>query len=112
MEKKSPQLCQIEGCSNRIVPALSSRVLCLDHFLDQAFDHASAALAASDQSLPVEPRTLEWLLDDAQIAAQFLSSRDDPREIPARDRILEFLLCVANLHEYAARYPGRDSGVN
>jgi hypothetical protein len=112
MGKTPPQVCQIEGCSNRVVPMLSSRVLCLDHFLDQAFDHASAALAASEQSMPVEPRTLECLLDDAQLAAQFLSSRGEPREIPAQDRILEFLLCVANLHEYAARFPGHDSGVN
>jgi hypothetical protein len=86
--------------------------LCVTHFLDQAFDHAGAALAFSRRSLPLDEGMLDCLLDDAHQAAQLLTVPADPPETASRERILEFLLYVANLHEYAARLPVRGAHVN
>ncbi len=104
--------CRIAGCKGQVYPVLSEREVCLEHFLDAAFDHAGAAQAAADKSLPVDRRTLECLLDEAHLAAQFLTGPGESVDMSARERLLEFLLHVANLHEYAARFPSRDLGVN
>jgi hypothetical protein len=92
--------------------AIAKEGLCVTHFLDQAFDHASAALAFSQRSLPLEESTLTCLLNEAHLAAQLLTEPVHPLEAAPRERILEFLLCVANLHEDAARLPTLSAHVN
>jgi hypothetical protein len=106
------RVCGIPGCGRKVALVIAEGGLCLTHFLDHAFDHASAALAYSRRSLPLDASTLDCLLDDANLAAQLLTETPDPLEIAPRERILEFLLCVANLHEYAARLPALSAHVN
>jgi hypothetical protein len=105
-------VCRIPGCGCGVALVIAEEGLCVTHFLDQAFDHASAGLAFSQQSLPLDASTLACLLDDAHLAAQLLTEPGVPLEIALRERILEFLLCVANLHEYAARLPALSAHVN
>jgi hypothetical protein len=106
------QVCRIAGCGCGVAPAIAGQDLCMTHFLDQAFDHASAGLAFSKQSLPVDQGTLACLQDEAQIAAHLLTEPSDPLGTAPHERILEFLLCVAQLHEYAARFPAWHAPVN
>ena len=106
------RVCKIPGCGCGVALVIAEEGLCVTHFLDQAFDRASTALAFSQRAMPLGASTLECLLDDAHLAAQLLTEPADPLETAPRERILEFLLCVANLHEDAARLPALSAHVN
>jgi hypothetical protein len=106
------RVCKVPGCGRKVAMVIAQKGLCVTHFLDQAFDHASTALAFSQGSVPLEASTLNGLLDDAHLAAQLLTEPSYPLESAPRERILEFLLCVANLHEDAARFPTLSVHVN
>lgn len=106
------KVCKIPGCGNSIPAMIAGQDLCVGHFLDQVFDHASAGLAFSSKSLPLDQSTLTCLLDDAHAVAQLLSEPGETLADGPRERILEFLLCVANLHEYAACTPMERGLVN
>ena len=99
----SPQ-CRITGCVAEVPPALTAGAVCLDHFLDEAFARADRALERCRQGDSVDPTTLDWLLADVQITLNSLSELAKERNLAQQSKILELLLCVANLHEYVAHH--------
>jgi hypothetical protein len=100
MAKASQRHCRMEGCENGVVPILAADFLCLDHFLEQSSNRASQALERCQQALPLDSKTVDWLLSDAQHAAVALAIRPDQHGTDDQDRILDLLLCLTNLQEY------------
>lgn len=96
--------CRVAGCSEAVLAVLASEFLCLGHFLDRTFAHASRVLELCQQSEPLDPRTLDWLLTEGRRAVRVLAGEAGPVDPAHRERILELLLRLANLHEYVAHH--------
>jgi hypothetical protein len=96
--------CHRPGCQNTIPPALVCAQLCLDHFLDEASVRAEQAFIYCQQGEELRPDDLEWLLSDALVTVKQLEAGADEPDETQRDRMLELVLSLANLHEYAAHH--------
>ena len=94
-------LCRRTPCSNLIPPGLAGEEVCLDHFLDDAFSRAGDAMQRCLEGLPIDSQRLERLLADALAIVMQLEEGASAEE---RDRMLELLLSLANVHEYAAHH--------
>jgi hypothetical protein len=104
MATDAQQGCRITGYGQQALPDLTAESLCLDHFLDQTFARATQALELCQQTQPLDPNALEWLLADAHIVAQTLVGDPDGHEPGQRERLLELLLCLSNLQEYVRHH--------
>jgi hypothetical protein len=96
--------CRRDACHNAIPRALTAEQLCLDHFLDEAFARTDQALEGCRVGQAVDPKTLEWLLSDALAIVNNLEDGAEAADPRQRDRMLELLLILANLHEYVAHH--------
>jgi len=96
--------CHRPGCSSAIPPALVCTQLCLNHFLDEASVRAEQAFANCQRGEPLRSEDLEWLLSDTLATVQQLEADADEPDADQRDRMLELVLSLANLHEYAAHH--------
>jgi hypothetical protein len=94
--------CRKGDCSKNIPASLLNEQLCLEHFLDEAFVRTNAALALSEQAGTLDHRGVEHLLTDALAVVENLEASADEHHPAERDRMLELLLIIANLHEYMA----------
>jgi hypothetical protein len=101
--------CRIADCSAEVPPALRAGAVCLDHFLDEAFARADAALEKCRRGELIDAGTLEWLFADVQITLNALSEVARTRDLAQQSKILELLLCVANLNEYVAHHSAQAS---
>lgn len=99
--------CRRTSCANTIPSSLAGEQLCLDHFLDEAFARTDHALQRCKTGQPIDALSLEWLLADALTIVNNLDDEPGERSAGQRDRMLELLLILANLHEYAAHRPVR-----
>jgi len=96
--------CHRPGCVNPIPPALTCAQLCLNHFLDEASVRAEQSFTHCQRGEALRPEDLEWLLTDALATVQQLEAGADEPDAEQRDRMLELVLSLANLHEYAAHH--------
>jgi hypothetical protein len=104
MNTAIPGICRRSPCANLIPPSLATEQVCLDHFLDDAFRRNDQIMQRFRDGSPVEPQIVERLLSDAlTIVTQLEEGAADPNP-EERDRMLELLLSLANLHEYAAHH--------
>jgi hypothetical protein len=103
------QHCRIADCIAEVPPALRSGAVCLDHFLDEAFARADSALEKCRRGELIDAGTLEWLFADVQITLNALSEVARARDLVQQSKILELLLCVANLNEYVAHHSVQSS---
>jgi hypothetical protein len=88
-----------------LVPAaLTAEGVCLDHFLDASFVRADDALARCHRGEAIDAGTLEWLLADAHVTLKALADSAARNDLAQQSRILELILCVANLNEYLAHH--------
>lgn len=94
--------CRKSPCAKLIPSSLSTEQLCLDHFLDEAFVRTDQALERCRAGQPIDSVSLEWLLADALTIVNNLDKEPAERDADQRDRMLELLLILANLHEYVA----------
>ncbi len=104
MDATVPKKCQRAGCANSIPGALAGARLCLDHFVDEAFVRTDQALIRCREGRTIDPDGLQWLLSDALTIVKNLEEGADEPKPEQRDRMLELLLILANLHEYVARH--------
>src|SRR5271154_2710574 len=93
--------CKRSQCANSIPASLMSEQLCLDHFLDEALLRTGDTLGRCHEGRPLDQSDLEWLLTDALAVVNNLEEHADSANPEQRDRMLELLLIVANLHELA-----------
>lgn len=99
--------CKRDECSNAIPLALAREQLCLDHFLDEAFVRTDQALQGCRSGRSIDSKGLEWLLADALVIVKNLEEGAAEPNPNQRDRMLELLLILANLHEYVAHHSVR-----
>lgn len=96
--------CRKTQCVNSIPPALVAERLCLNHFLDEAFMRADHTLELCREGSAINASELEWLLADALAIVNNLDDEPPESDPELRDRMLELLLILANLHEYVAHH--------
>ncbi|HKV04033.1 MAG TPA: hypothetical protein VJO53_02875 [Candidatus Acidoferrales bacterium] len=107
MNAPVPGSCRRAPCAKTIPAALASEQLCLDHFLDEAFFRTDQTFNRCREGRSMNPADLEWLLADAlAIVKNLEEGAGDPNPVQ-RDRMLELLLILANLHEYVAHHSVR-----
>jgi hypothetical protein len=94
--------CRKVSCVNAIPQSLSAEQLCLDHFLDEAFRRTDQALKRCRAGELIDSKSVEHLLGDALAIVSNLDEEPAERNADQRDRMLELLLILANLHEYVA----------
>ena len=82
MATAAPRSCRVDRCAEGVPPALAAESLCLDHFLDQSFTRA------------------DFALDRCQRGESIAAKHD----LAQQSRILELLLCIANLNDYIAHH--------
>jgi hypothetical protein len=80
--------------------ALAQYGVCLSHYLDDAFSQAAGALRTCQQGQPLDPRTVDWLLEQGDFTVQLLAKASTMQSLEQRSRMLELLLCLTNVHEY------------
>ena len=94
--------CRIGACSEPIPLMLSRHGVCLTHYLDEVFTRISAIEERCRHREVPDSRTLTWLTQQGDLAVSLLSG-DGPNSSEDRARLLELLLCLANLHESLRR---------
>jgi hypothetical protein len=102
MNAPVPGACRRESCVKTIPAALATERLCLDHFLDEAFLRTDHMLTRCHEGRAMSPGDVEWLLADALAVVKNLEEGAGDPNPEQRDRMLELLLILANLHEYVA----------
>ena len=98
----SVRACRVGACSAPIPLTLTSQGVCLTHYLDEVFTRISAVQELCRQREMPDSRTLSWLSQQGDLAVTLLSA-DGPNFSEDRARLLELLLCLANLHESMRR---------
>jgi hypothetical protein len=96
------RVCRVGACSALIPPTLTRHGVCLAHYLDEVFTRISAVQEECRQGESPDSRTLSWLSQQGDFAVTSLSG-DGPDSSEDRARLLELLLCLANLHESLRR---------
>jgi hypothetical protein len=96
--------CRKAPCTNSIPPVLSKEHLCLQHFLDESFARTEEISRACEGAGTIRSADIEWLLEDALIVVTSLEADANTENSGDRERMLELLLSLANLHEYVAHH--------
>jgi hypothetical protein len=94
--------CRRSPCSNLIPESLSEESVCLEHFLDEAFNRVDEAMEQCRGGHPIDAQRLQRLLSDALAIVNNLEEGASEPQPDERDRMLELLLSLANVHECAA----------
>ena len=96
----NPMGCKTQACPEAVPAALAAERLCLNHFLDHAHQRASEALGCCVQDRPVESAEVAWLLSQANYLLLLMARMPDEFQPRQRDRMMELILCLANLNEF------------
>jgi hypothetical protein len=95
--------CRRSACTNSIPPMLSREQLCLQHFLDESFRRTDDISRQYQEKRAIGAADLEWMLEDALLIVTSLEADSPDLDEGQRERMLELLLNLANLHEFAAQ---------
>jgi hypothetical protein len=90
--------CRVGACSASVPSVLSTAGICLAHHLDEVFTRVSTIQERWNEGKRPDLRTIQWLARQGDLAVTLLSG-DGPESADDRSRLLELLLCLANLHE-------------
>jgi hypothetical protein len=104
MNTATTGICRRSACGNLIPPSLATEAVCLNHFLDDAFRRTDEAMERYREGRPIDSSRLERLLADALAIVNNLEEGASDPQPEDRERMLELLLSLANLHEYAAHH--------
>jgi hypothetical protein len=97
--------CQIGACSDRVPATLARQGTCLEHYLDQVFARVATALEQRCKGKTLDSRTMDWLQKQGDFTVQLLAEGGPAHTPEERSRLLELLLCLANVQEYAHHGP-------
>jgi hypothetical protein len=104
MATATPRGCRVDSCDQAVPSPLAADGVCLDHFLDASFVRADEALAKCHRGEPIDGGTLDWMLDDAYVTLKSLADVAARNDLNQQSRILELILCVANLSDYVSHH--------
>jgi hypothetical protein len=96
--------CQTAACSAPVPSSLVRHGVCLSHYLDEAFTRVARTLQLCQQGQPLDSGTLEWLADQGDLAVRLLSQDGMTKVSDERVKLLELLLCLANVQEYVRHH--------
>ncbi len=98
--------CQTAACSAPVPPGLIRHGVCLSHYLDDAFTRVARTLERCQHGHPLDSGTLEWLTDQGDLAVRLLSQdgMGMAKLSGERTKLLELLLCLANVQEYVRHH--------
>lgn len=100
----SARHCRADGCAGLVPPPLASQDVCLDHFVELVVRRADQVRKQCLQAQPVDEKALEWLFSDARHCVQALSNGGVSDNSADGEKILELLLCLANLQDYISHH--------
>ena len=100
MKRPTKLKCEVAGCTSGVPASLASLRLCLDHCLSGAMEGLEQAVAACREGHGVPPESLERLRVHADFAVKYLTEHGAEEDESARETAMQFLLGLANLHEY------------
>jgi hypothetical protein len=92
--------CRISGCTSTVTPALTQESLCLEHYLEGAMHQLETAAALCREGHPIQEEALDQLHMQAEFAVQFLADGAGDDTSSKKEQLLQFLLGLANLHQY------------
>jgi hypothetical protein len=98
------RVCHRDACSEPVPAGLAKHRVCLRHYLDDAFTRVSSALQRCRQSQPLDSQTLDWLVAQGDFTVKLLS-KAGTQSSEQRTRLLELLLCLANVQEHLRQRP-------
>lgn len=91
-------------CTQPVPPPLGSELLCVDHFLELALCNLEKAAELCRDCRPIDPAALDQLSLQAESAIHFLACASVDKSHLQKDRMLNFLLGLANLHQYLSHH--------
>jgi hypothetical protein len=75
----------------------------MSHYVDQAMKQLEDAAKQCREGNPVDAKTLDLLRTHADFAVQMLAGKDEKNPCN-KERLLQFLLGLANLHQYLSHH--------
>jgi hypothetical protein len=96
--------CHSPGCAGTVPPALTQESLCLEHYLEGAMHQLEMAAALCREGDPIQEAALDQLHMQAEFAVQFLSDAAGDDTSTKKEQLLQFLLGLANLHQYLSHH--------
>jgi hypothetical protein len=100
LTKPSRPVCKRDGCTAVVPPTLTAENLCVDHYLEDAIERLEEAVTSCRDGHVVAPGTLDKLRNHADFAVTFLAEHSADDSLRQKEMLLQFLLGLANLHEY------------
>lgn len=100
MTKSGRPVCEKDGCAGAVPPSLGAKNLCVDHYLEEAIWRLEEAATSCRDGHVVTAEALDALRNHADFAVNFLAGRSAENNIRQKELLLQFLLGLANLHEY------------
>jgi hypothetical protein len=92
--------CRASGCKLEIPESLRGHGLCLDHYIDEAFQKLDLAADDSRCGQIVDRNTLDWLLVQVDCIVETVGGETTGLDPEKQSKLLELLLGIANLNEY------------
>lgn len=96
--------CRMPGCSDAVPPALTQEALCLAHYLEAAMFQLETAAGLCREGQTVQAQALDQLQEQAEFAVQFLADGTADDTSCKKEQLLQFLLGLANLHQYLSHH--------
>jgi hypothetical protein len=96
--------CRIVGCPDSVPPALTQEALCMEHYLEGAMHQLETAAALCREGHPIQEEALDQLKMQAEFAVQFLADGSADDTSTKKEQLLQFLLGLANLHQYLSHH--------
>lgn len=90
----------MEGCLKTVPHSLTVEKVCAPHFVDGAMQHLEMAVAQCRQGHIIQSVELDRLRVQADFAVRRLAGDGEKDGDCERERLLQFLLGLANLHEF------------
>jgi hypothetical protein len=100
MATNPSQICRHEGCELPVVTGLEQEGLCINHYLEVAFQGLWKVTESVHTERDADPVTLDWLFAQVDFAVETLAQQNNLLDTKQRTRLLELLLGVVNLHEH------------
>jgi hypothetical protein len=72
--------------------------------LDDAFTRVAQTLALCQLGQPLGTETVDWLIEQGDLAVRLLSGGGMAKSSEERAKLLELLLCLANVQEYVRHH--------
>jgi hypothetical protein len=92
--------CSALKCKSEVPESLASQRLCVDHYLEHAFQKLDLETEHSRRGQDVDQETLDWLLVQVDYIVETVSAESGALDSEQHAKLLELLLAIANLNEY------------